>query len=107
MIPAITSVLTLWWAAAGVRAAAASNSTSDPRVQIRNGTYIGARNTVYNQDYFLGMPYAQPPVGDLRFTVPQSLNQSWKEDRNAKEYSNICVGYGVCCVPLDCVNGVL
>lgn len=105
MIRVITSVLALWTAAGGRAAAAAiSSSTSDPRVQIQNGTYVGARNTAYNQDYFLGIPYAQSPVGDLRFTTPQPLNQSWTEERSAKDYSDICVGYGVCCVPGYRVN---
>ncbi|KAH2126355.1 hypothetical protein KXW34_004519 [Aspergillus fumigatus] len=40
------------------------------------------------------MPYAQQPVGNLRFRVPQSLNESWEGERDAKKYSDICVGYG-------------
>lgn len=88
---AITSILAVCAAAA----ATSSSSTDDPRVQVKNGTYIGVRNPTYKQDYFLGMPYAQQPVGNLRFTIPQSLNETWTEERNAKEVSNICVGYGV------------
>lgn len=90
MIQEIASVFALY------AAITAASSISDPRVQVKNGTYIGTRNPTYKQDYFLGMPYAQQPVGNLRFTVPQSLNETWTEDRNAKEFSNICVGYGVC-----------
>ncbi|KAJ5115766.1 hypothetical protein N7456_000114 [Penicillium angulare] len=73
---------------------AAPASKSAPTVKILNGTYAGTRNVHYDQDYFLGMPYAQQPVGDLRFTVPQSLNESWDGTRDAKEFSDICVGYG-------------
>lgn len=53
-----------------------------------------------NQDFFFGMPYAQQPVGNMRFTVPQSLNESWNGMRDAQGYSDICVGYGVslCCL---------
>lgn len=76
-----------------VSAAAASSTT--PTARVLNGTYVGVRNEAYNQDFFLGIPYAQQPVGDLRFTVPQSLNESWDGERDAKEYSDICVGYGV------------
>ena len=68
---------------------------SSPTVAVRNGTYAGVRSSTYNQDFFLGIPYAQQPVGDLRFTVPQSLNASWDGTRNATQYSDICVGYGV------------
>jgi triacylglycerol lipase len=66
-----------------------------PTVTVRNGTYTGVRSSTYNQDFFLGMPYAQQPVGNLRFTVPQPLNASWDGTRNATHYSDICVGYGV------------
>lgn len=89
MIQAITGILAL------CAATTAASSIGDPRVQVKNGTYVGTRNPTYKQDYFLGMPYAQQPVGNLRFTVPQSLNETWTEGRNAKEFSNICVGYGV------------
>lgn len=68
---------------------------SSPTVAVRNGTYTGVRSSTYNQDFFLGMPYAQQPVGNLRFTVPQSLNESWDGARDATQYSDICVGYGV------------
>lgn len=74
---------------------AAPSSVSNPRVRVRNGTYVGVRNVNYQQDFFLGMPYAQQPVGNLRFRVPQSLNESWDGERDAKKYSDICVGYGV------------
>ncbi|CEJ57416.1 Putative Carboxylesterase family protein [Penicillium brasilianum] len=73
---------------------AAPTRTSAPTVTVRNGTYTGVHSTTYDQDFFLGMPYAQQPVGNLRFTVPQSLNESWDGIRDAKEYSDICVGYG-------------
>ncbi|OOQ83694.1 cholinesterase [Penicillium brasilianum] len=73
---------------------AAPTGNSAPTVTVRNGTYTGVHSTTYDQDFFLGMPYAQQPVGNLRFTVPQSLNESWNGARDAKEYSDICVGYG-------------
>ncbi|KAG9251981.1 Alpha/Beta hydrolase protein [Emericellopsis atlantica] len=67
---------------------------SAPTVQVRNGSYYGLHNQEYDQDFFLGMPYAQPPVNDLRFRVPQSLNTTWEGSRNATEYSRQCIGYG-------------
>lgn len=60
-----------------------------PSASTKNGTYLGKTNVHYNQDEFLGIPYAQPPVGDLRFRGPASLNESWSEERNATEYSPI------------------
>ena len=66
-----------------------------PTVQILNGTYTGIHSPYYNQDFYLGVPYAQPPVEDLRYRVPQSLNTTWSGTRNATDYSPFCVGYGV------------
>ncbi|KAJ9214436.1 hypothetical protein DTO166G4_4060 [Paecilomyces variotii] len=77
-----------------VLAATTPLERSKPIARVINGTYVGVWNEEYNQDFFLGMPYAQQPVGDLRFAVPQPLNESWEGERDAKEYSDICVGYG-------------
>lgn len=67
----------------------------EPAVTVRNGTYTGVYSSSYKQDFFLGIPYSQPPVGDLRFRNPQSLNSSWQTSRKADTYSPACVGYGV------------
>ncbi|KAJ1714947.1 hypothetical protein NYO67_2912 [Aspergillus flavus] len=66
----------------------------EPTARVLNGTYYGVHNDHYGQDLFLGMPYAQQPVGDLRLRTPQSLNESWTTPRNATEYSPACLGYG-------------
>ncbi|KAJ6181372.1 hypothetical protein N7485_000014 [Penicillium canescens] len=89
MFAFITSFLAAW-----AIAQAAPNAKSVPTVTVRNGTYSGVRSTTYAQDFFLGMPYAQQPLGNLRFAVPQPLNESWDGTRDAKNYSDICIGYG-------------
>lgn len=66
-----------------------TSAASAPTASTKNGTYLGRTNIYYNQDEFLGIPYAQPPVGDLRFRAPASLNESWSDERNATEYSPI------------------
>jgi carboxylesterase type B len=58
-----------------------------PTAHVKNGTYAGLHSAQYNQDYFLGIKYAQPPVGSLRFKTPASLNQSWSEAKSATAYS--------------------
>jgi acetylcholinesterase len=65
-----------------------------PSVDLTNGTYLGVSNEHYNQEFFLGIPYAQPPTGSLRFAPPQPIDESWDEARDATEYGNICFGYG-------------
>jgi carboxylesterase type B len=65
-----------------------------PSVDLNNGSYFGVSNEYYQQDFFLGIPYAQPPTGPLRFAPPQALDEAWDEPRDATSYGNICYGYG-------------
>ncbi|KAL3453927.1 Alpha/Beta hydrolase protein [Aspergillus insuetus] len=69
--------------------------TKSPKAHVKNGTYEGVYSAEHNQDFFLGVPFAQPPVDDLRFRLPQSLNSTWEGSRDAKDYSLLCVGYGL------------
>ncbi|KAL4970681.1 Alpha/Beta hydrolase protein [Aspergillus stella-maris] len=64
-----------------------------PQVKVLNGTYEGYHLPTQKQDVFLGMPYAQPPVGSLRFQGPQSLNTTWSGVQSAKEYGDVCMQY--------------
>lgn len=79
--------------ASAARALPAQQSSS-PVVTVQGGSYSGTYNAAYDQDLFLGIPYAQPPTGDLRFRPPQALNTTWTGTRNATEYSPQCFGYG-------------
>ena len=63
-----------------------------PTVSIKNGTYYGTHSSKFDQDFFLGMPFAQPPVGEFRFKNPVPLNTSWTGTRNATEYGYWCYG---------------
>ncbi|KAJ7150927.1 alpha/beta-hydrolase [Mycena crocata] len=48
-----------------------------PSVTIKNGTVRGVALPQFGQDLFLGIPYAQPPVGGLRLRTPRSINESF------------------------------
>ncbi|GMG13718.1 unnamed protein product [Aspergillus oryzae] len=63
-----------------------------PTATVKNGTYEGKYVALYDQDLFLGIPFAQPPVGELRFQNPQSLNSTFGT-RNATEYADSCVAW--------------
>jgi cholinesterase len=71
----------------GVSAALVERAAGSPTVKVKNGTYAGVYSVAHKQDYFLGVPYAQTPVGDLRFRIPQSLNSTWLGERAAANYS--------------------
>lgn len=70
------------------------SSASAPTVTVKNGSYYGVQSEAYNQDFFLGIPYAQPPLNSLRFANPASLNSSWTDALPATNYAPECIGYG-------------
>ncbi|KAH0434086.1 alpha/beta-hydrolase, partial [Aureobasidium melanogenum] len=65
-----------------------------PTVNLKNGSYYGVHNSQYNQDFFLGIPFAQPPLEHLRFANPETLNTTWAGALPATNYAFECVGYG-------------
>ncbi|KAF5001970.1 hypothetical protein FDECE_10772 [Fusarium decemcellulare] len=74
-----------------VASAPYSASKDSPTVSVKNGTYAGVYDAKYDQDYFLGMPYAQPPE---RFSLAKELTASWDGVHQATEYPVHCYGYG-------------
>lgn len=80
-----------------------STNTSSPQVTVKNGTFIGKYVDSFKQDLFLGIPYAQPPVGNLRLRNPQTINTTFGT-KNATDYSDSCVGYGVCFKMIQVTN---
>ncbi|KXJ95090.1 carboxylesterase [Microdochium bolleyi] len=83
--------------AAGTLSSVASTvaaQNNSPTAKTANGTYQGAYLPGWKQDVFLGMPYAQPPVGPLRWRWPQSTNSSFDGVRDASKYGYSCPQYG-------------
>ncbi|KAJ3539458.1 hypothetical protein NM208_g5483 [Fusarium decemcellulare] len=89
MAPLLKLVTAALYLAEGVLSA----KSKAPTVQVKNGTLEGKYVASYDQDLFLGVPFAQPPVGSLRFQNPQSLNETFGT-KKATEYADSCVGYG-------------
>ncbi|RAH80132.1 alpha/beta-hydrolase [Aspergillus japonicus CBS 114.51] len=65
-----------------------------PTAKTLNGTYRGQYLSEYQQDLFLGIPFARPPLEDRRFANPESLNALWTGARPATKYAFECIGYG-------------
>ncbi|PZC79286.1 hypothetical protein B5X24_HaOG200169 [Helicoverpa armigera] len=65
------------------------------QVRVNEGVLEGERvRNEYGGEYysFKGIPYAQPPLGDLRFKAPQPP-QPWENVRSAKEFGPKCYQY--------------
>lgn len=76
-----------------------------PTAKTLNGTYQGRYLPEWNQDAFLGIPYAQAPLGNLRFRWPQSINSSFEDVRDASQYGYSCMQYGTTFnISEDCLN---
>jgi len=58
-----------------------------PTAKIETGSLQGA--TEYNMNVFKGIPYAAPPVGDLRWRPPQPA-ASWSDTRDASKFGDSC-----------------
>ena len=67
-------------------------SGSDPEVNTSSGTIVGKLETLPNGKSvyeYLGIPYAKPPINELRFARPESF-QPWSGKRAAKEFGSAC-----------------
>lgn len=70
--------------------ASAQTPSRDLVVAIEGGIVQGAQSPEYpNLIFFRGIPYAAPPVGDLRWRPPQPLAR-WAGVRKAEELSPAC-----------------
>ncbi|KAF0321083.1 carboxylesterase [Colletotrichum asianum] len=80
-------------------------AAQEPTAQVVNGTYRGVHLSDWDQDAFLGVPFAQPPVGQLRYRWPQSLNTSFDEVRGATQQGYSCMQYrGTFNMSEDCLT---
>lgn len=68
-----------------------SADENDILVTTKNGKVKGKLLPVLNGSVgaFLGIPYAKPPVGKLRFRNPEPID-SWEGVKNASSFSNTC-----------------
>ncbi|KAI9735357.1 MAG: hypothetical protein M1818_006552 [Claussenomyces sp. TS43310] len=63
-------------------------------VHTTQGTIGGYYLPELRQNVYLGVPYAQPPIGRLRFAQPQPINESWQGVKSATSHGPSCYGFG-------------
>lgn len=83
----------LWLSFASVLSTTTATSSHHPTAEIKNGTVQGRHSPEWNQDFFLGIPFAQPPLGELRFRWPQPINTSFDGTLDATQYGYSCYQY--------------
>ncbi|KAF2093383.1 alpha/beta-hydrolase [Rhizodiscina lignyota] len=64
------------------------------QVKTTNGTIQGGKCPSTSASQFLAIPYAQPPIGDLRFQPPQPYNGSYNGTLNATTATPSCIQFG-------------
>ena len=68
------------------------NDQRAPVVQTESGAIVGKIETVPHSTavyQYLGIPYAEPPVGELRFAAPKPA-KPWSKIMDATEFGAIC-----------------
>jgi len=68
----------------------AQNATAPSVTLNGTGTVVGVTDPTTRLDTFLGIPYAQPPVGDLRFAAPKALSNEPSRVIRATKYGPVC-----------------
>lgn len=66
--------------------------SSDPEVETISGRVRGFAQTSYSNkivNTYLGIPFAEPPINDLRFKRPQPV-ENWTETLECKTLPNCC-----------------
>ena len=63
------------------------SGNNEPKVTVANGEIEGTYDSDTGLNMFFGVPYAKPPVGDLRWKAPQPLD-NWDGVKETKEFGD-------------------
>ena len=76
------------------------DSASGTSLTVRTsiGTFQGIANTANGFNAWLGVPFAQPPIGNLRFRAPAAINRPFSGVQNATAFKAACPQPVGCCV---------
>lgn len=84
----ISAIVVLSLSSCGGGGGSGDSSSNNPNlVATDKGLVQGTEKA--NMRQFLGIPYAAPPVGDLRWKPPQPAD-AWREPKNVDRYASFC-----------------
>jgi para-nitrobenzyl esterase len=73
----------------------AISGASTKTVTTTNGTIQGRKCNGYDASYYLAIPYAKPPVGDLRFASTEPYDEKYPGDvLQATSPAPKCIQFG-------------
>jgi len=75
---------------AAAAAAALGASETRPQVRVRTGILQGVTDASSKVTAYKGIPYAKPPIGDLRWRPPVPA-PAWDGVRDAREFGHACL----------------
>src|SRR5690242_18007 len=88
--PLRSRAILLALAAASFLIVVATRADSADQVKTSAGSVQGSTSSDGRIHVFKGIPYAAPPVGDLRWKAPQPV-KPWKDVRKATEFGARCM----------------
>lgn len=79
-----------WLAAFCLAAASAAPAAIPEPIRLDAGLIAGGTNSSDGVRVYKGIPFAAPPIGELRFSEPRPV-AAWEGTRDASEFGNVCI----------------
>ena len=64
--------------------------TTVPTITTTSGTYSGSVNQAAGVEFYLGIRYAEPPLGSLRFTAPVPITTPPSGTQDGTNFGDAC-----------------